>query len=321
VKWRKRIVFVFAPWAFAGCSPPVGRSEPPDPTVDPRAEGCLRLATDSLPSCEELPQPPNGSNDADGMFAVDAENLYYAQSYGSIFVEPRALGEARRTIESAKNPLELALDATSVYSTGDALVSTSKSGAAVTTLFQGQTGAVVVDEGVVYFTAGSPESPAELWRWTSSEGSERIGEIGGDARDMSLLVEDGYAYVLEFHRLSRVSTVTGEHSVVVSNIDQARGFSKFGDFIYFTEEGTHSVERVTLDGSELVTLSTFFGLPRKLDTDGSNLYITLVDVDPATHRAGARAVRLSMDGVAACSLACAPPYAAFFVLNGERLYY
>jgi hypothetical protein len=137
------------------------------------------------------------------------------------------------------------------------------------------------------------------------------------------LVADGHAYLLDLSvgdaNLVRVDLTSGELDELVVGIDVARGFAKSGNFLYFTEEDRHDVKRVAIDGSGLVTLATFLGDPQKLDTDGSRIYMTLLDADPVAHRESARLVRLAMDGTEVCVLRCSSPYEApngtYLILN------
>jgi hypothetical protein len=336
VGWRAVLVGVAVGASLSGCSYPV-----PPPTKElslPPAEppeDCQSLARDPLPTCESLPDVPRGSSTASGWFALDSSNLYLAEGDGRIFVEPRSAYQSYRPSDTsyeimggAAATVAIAVDATNVYSTGEALVSVSKQGGPATTLFDGPTGALAVGEGFVYFTKRVLGAASELWRWSASGGAERVTALNSESVDESLLLADGFAYLLERSSqpgsIARVDTTSGELVVLVSGLDVSRGFAKSSGFLYFTEEDGHSVKRVAIDGGDSAVLATFLGYPQKIDTDGSRLYITLLDADPIAHAVSARLVRLAMDGSEACVLRCASAYSVpnstYLVLNQGELF-
>ncbi|HYP99545.1 MAG TPA: hypothetical protein VER96_12815 [Polyangiaceae bacterium] len=280
--------------------------------LPPSEPVCQPHAKDAFARCEPLPDAPQGSTTSGGMFAVDDDNFYYAQGTGAIWVKSRSGVEPDRFIDSARGYGEIAIDATNVYSTGDSLQRVSKLGGPATTLFDGPTTSLVLADGFVYFIAQTFGQSAELWRWSSPKGAERLADLLDEATDQQLLLADGYAYVLlrssQPGGILRVDTTSHELTQIVSGIDVSRGFAKIGDQIYFSEEGSRSVKRVSADGGEAVTLSTFLGYPQKLYADGARLYVTVLDADPVTHAANANLFRLPIDGSDACLLKCANPY-------------
>jgi hypothetical protein len=299
----------------------------------PRAEDCWSLAKDALPACAQTSDVPHGTSTASGYFAVSAPYTYLAQQNGSIVVSDLRYGPDLRygsavgSLEGATEPVEIAIDETHVYSAGETLVRVPREGGPSTTLFDRPTRAIAIFDGVIYFTAWMPGAKSELWRWSASSGVERVAELDAGPWDKMRLA-GGYAFLLNVSTqpgvIERVELETGAAIDLVAGIYVSRGFTQWGGFVYFTEEGTGSVKRAAADGRELVTLASFLGYPQKIDTDGSRLYITLLDADPVSHRTSARLVRLTMDGSEACVMSCATPYSApyktYLVVNGEKIY-
>jgi hypothetical protein len=307
----------------------------PDPLFPrPKPEDCQSLAKDTLPACAQASDVPHGTSTASGYFAVSAPYTYLAQQNGSIVVSDLRYGSDLRSgsamgsLEGAVEPVEIAIDETHVYSAGETLVRVPREGGPSTTLFDRPTRAIAIFDGVVYFTAWMPGTTSEVWRWSPSGAAERVTELDGGSYDKMRLA-GGYAFLLKESTqpgvIKRVELQTGAAVDLVSRIEVSRGFTHWGGYVYFTEEGTGSLKRAAADGSETITLATFLGFPQKIDTDGSRLYVTLADADPVSHRTSARLVRLAMDGSEGCVMSCATPYSApyktYLVVNGENIYY
>jgi hypothetical protein len=119
-----------------------------------------------------------------------------------------------------------------------------------------------------------------------------------------LVVDANFVYALPLAtqraRASRFDIDTGTEEIIVPSIDVAHGFDVAAGYFYFTEENTHSIQKVPVEGGESTIVASFTGRPQKVIGNGNVIYATLNDVDPQTNRDSTHVIRLNDDGSEGC---------------------
>jgi hypothetical protein len=227
----------------------------------------------------------------------------------------------------AARPLVRAIaeDDTSIYVTGDQLWSVPKAGGAVRVLFDQPTAGIAVSDDAVFFCDYTLGTPPKIRRWAEQTGVQELATLRDPASCERLVVQGGNVYRIPLAapgaRASRVGVADGAEDFVADDIQRSRGFVVAGPFLYFTEEDSHSVQRLSLADGARSTLFSFAGDPATIDTDGSLIYVTVNYLNPVTKYYTAALLRMTVDGSDPCVVGSAAPFSASLVISGDRAYW
>lgn len=278
---------------------------------------------ESLPACDSLASvEPHGTTRASAAIVVDESNVYSAGGRG-VSVFPKS-GAASWTLVSDTIARSIAEDDTSIYFAGDQLWSVPKTGGPVRVLFDQPTDGIAVSDGSVFFCDYAPGRPPKLRRWSESTGVEEMATLRDADSCGRLVVQDGNVYRIplatQWARASRVRIADGAEDFIADDIQVSRGFAVAGAFLYFTEEDSQSIQRISLGDGTRSTLFSFAGYPWAIDTDGSLIYVSVQYLDPVTKYYTPALLRMTVEGSDPCVVGSAAASASL-VVSGDRAYW
>lgn len=288
----------------------------PVPTCTPGA------AADALPLCQPPMGELMGQTTSSTQFVVDDVNLYSLQSQ-AVFTNPKS-GASPSMLASGESLRAIATAGEFVFFTGEQLAMVPKLGGPVRVLYASPTDALLVVGDFVYFSDFLLGATAKIRRWSAQAGIELVAELRDVFRVERMAHQDGYLYVMPLDTSGseafRVRIEDGSSERIAGGVQVARGFTAAGGSLYFTEEGTRTIQKVSLASGERTTVSTFAGYPWAIDSDGSLIYVVVQDLDPVTRAYTSSLVRLSVDGTGACVVGSAASFGVV-TMYGDRTYW
>ncbi|HYQ44984.1 MAG TPA: hypothetical protein VER11_23520 [Polyangiaceae bacterium] len=255
--------------------------------------------------------------------ALDEDAVYFSGPGGMISRVSKSGGNVL-ALQRGDSAGQLAVDATNVYVGGYALWSVPKLGGEASLVVDSTVVGLVSVNSWLYFTDWGVLRTG-LQRWSSEGGFEQIERFGSELNASFLLADSDYIYVtamatspaLELHRV-RVSDGTTEP---LTTAEVVRGIALAGDYLYLSEEATHSVKRVRLSDRVTEPVLSFNDYPTGLAADAEFVYLSLQVLPTGEHDYQGHLLRFRGDGSELCELAAPANYGQSLVVDATGIYW
>jgi hypothetical protein len=219
-------------------------------------------------------------------------------------------------------PIQIAVDATSVYFSDQGIVRVDKASGKATILADRSTlGVALLGEDVYFSTWAALRTGIQR---VSAGVTQPIVEFDSEVFVPRLIVagQDLFYAPLSSTGFDLQATrydVTGDAFHPLTSFDVARSFAVVDGYLYYTEESSHSVKRVSTAGGEPTALGVFGGYPVAIAADQEHVFFTLHDLDQSEY--SGRVIRTSVDGSNPCELGAFDTYAAAMTIDDRYVYW
>lgn len=226
-------------------------------------------------------------------------------------------------VGGGNSPVQISVDATTVYWSGSTFSSAPKAGGEQSLLRYATTTGVAATGDAVYFATW--DLPTSIERWLPDGTIEPMLDLQQQAFFPRLVVDDAYVYLVQLatagtNPIRRTRLADGQ-TEELTNANLTRDFAVDAGYLYFTEEASQSLKRVSISGGSAQTLARFSVYPVAVAVSGTQVYMTLETLDGATHRYSGQVVRLSTDGSEPCQLAQGADYGPTLAADDTAVYW